>query len=289
MSGRLQAYYQLTKPGIIYGNALTAASGFLLAAAGLKHLDVWLLLITVFSISLIIASACVLNNYIDRGIDTKMNRTKKRALVSGTISGRSAILYATILGVLGFIVLALGTNTLTTLLGIVAIIMYVAVYGIAKRRSVYGTLVGSVSGALPPVAGYTAITNELDAGAIILFLILTFWQMPHFYAIAMYRKDDYAAASIPVWPIKKGMESTKIQILLFIVAFIVAAAALTLFGYTGITYLTIMTLIGLRWLWLGLQGFKADDDIRWARKMFFFSLFVILALSATIPLGVLLP
>lgn len=289
MLNQIRTYYQLTKPGIIYGNLLTASAGFLLAAATLKQFDLELFVVTLASIAFIIAAACVLNNYIDRDIDKKMARTKKRALASGAISGRQAITYAVVLGVAGFIILAAGTNLLTTGLGMLAIIMYVVVYGIAKRRSIYGTLVGSVSGALPPVAGYTALTNQLDAGAIIIFLIVTFWQMPHFYAIAMFRRDEYAAASIPVWPIKKGMRSTKIHVLFFIVAFIVAAMALTWFGYTGLIYLAGVTIIGLRWLWLGLKGFQAQDDVSWARKMFFFSLLVILLLSVLMPLGALLP
>lgn len=290
MPDTIKAYYQLTKPGIIYGNSLTAAAGFLLASAHLKQFDPWLGLATLASIALIMASGCVFNNFIDQGIDKKMARTKKRALVDGTISGRNALIYATVLGALGFTIISLTTNLLTTLLGILAIIMYVIVYGIAKRASSYGTIVGSVSGALPPVAGYTAVSGQLDSGAIIIFLILTFWQMPHFYAIAMYRRDDYAAAGIPVLPIKKGMHATKIQIMWFVLAFIIATVQLTVFGHTGITYAVIMVILGLRWLWLGMQGFKKEtDDVRWARKMFFFSLIVLLALSVMMPLGTILP
>ncbi|MET1032931.1 MAG: heme o synthase [Candidatus Saccharimonadales bacterium] len=290
MIGKIKAYYQLTKPGIIYGNTLTAAAGFLLASAHFKQFDPWLGLATLVSIALIMASGCVFNNYIDRGIDKKMARTKKRALVDGTITGRNALIYATVLGVFGFALIAYTTNMLTTALGVVALIMYVIVYGFAKRQSAWGTIVGSVSGALPPVAGYTAVSGQLDAGAIILFLILTFWQMPHFYAIAMYRRDDYAAAGIPVLPIKRGMRATKIQMIWFVLGFIAATASLTLFDYTGITYVVIMIILGLRWLTLGIQGFKKDtDDVRWARKMFFFSLIILLALSVIMPLGAILP
>lgn len=289
MSGTIKTYYQLTKPGIIYGNTLNAIAGFLFASALVGHFNFWLLLASIGAIALIIASACVFNNYLDRNIDAKMARTKKRALVTGRVTKAAALLYASLLGVGGFTLLAFYTNLLTVFLGGLAIVMYVVVYGIAKRRSVYGTIVGSVSGSLPPVAAYTAVVGSLDTAACSLFLILTFWQMPHFYAIAIYRMKEYAAASIPVWSIKKGMQSTKIQIVLFIMGFIGANALLTLFGHTGIIYMVVMTLVGAFWLHRGFQGFNQADDVSWARKMFSLSLVVILTLDLMLAIGALLP
>lgn len=289
MGSRLRVYYQLVKPGIVYGNTFAAAAGFFLAASLMHDFNIGVGIAAVCGIALVIASACVCNNYIDRGIDAKMSRTKKRALVRDAISPRNAILYAAILGLAGFGILFFFTNTLTVLLGLAAIIMYVVVYGLAKRKTMYGTLVGSVSGALPPVGGYVALTNELDGAAVLLFLILTSWQMPHFYAIAMYRSQDYAAANIPVWPLKKGMRSTKLQIIGFIVSFVLCNALLTVLGYTGYIYLITMTVAGLLWLWHGLRGFATDDNIIWARKMFFISLQVMLLLSCMLALGALLP
>jgi protoheme IX farnesyltransferase len=283
----IKTYYALTKPGIIYGNALTATAGFLLASKG--HIDFWLLLAAVAGTSLVIASACVFNNYIDRGIDAKMARTSKRALVSGLVSGRNAIIYAILLGVAGFALLAVYTNFLVVTIGLVALFDYVVLYGLAKRRSVHGTLVGSIAGAAPVVAGYCAVTDRFDGGAVILFLVLALWQMPHFYAIAMYRFDDYKAASLPVLPVKKGMKAAKIQILLYIVGFIAATSLLTGFGYTGYAYLVVMIGFGLAWLRLGIKGFKTANDKRWARKMFFFSLVIILVLSVMLSVGPVLP
>ncbi len=277
-----KAYYLLIKPGIIRGNLVTAAAGFFLAAQG--DIDWGLFLATMAGVSLVIASACVCNNYIDRGIDAKMMRTKTRALVSGVISGRNSMVYATVLGLAGFALLADFTNLLTAALGVLAFVVYVLLYGWSKRRAPYGTLVGSVAGALPPVAGYSAVTDRLDIAAGLLFLLLVCWQMPHFYAIAMYRLKDYQAASIPVLPAVKGLHATKIYILLYIVAFTLAAAAFTVFNYTGYAYLAVMVLTGLAWLSLGLIGFKTDNDSRWARKMFFFSLAVIMIFSVTISL-----
>lgn len=283
----LRTYYRLTKPGIIYGNAITATAGFLLAAK--THLQPELFVTMLGGVALVIASGCVFNNYIDRHIDQKMARTKKRALARGVVSGKAALLYAITLGVVGFLLLALFVNMLVFWIGMVGFIDYVVLYGYSKRKSVYGTLVGSISGATPPVAGYCAVTGRLDMGAFILFLILVCWQMPHFYAIAMYRVDDYAAASIPVLPVKKGMHAAKLNIVAYIAAFLISTLLLTVFGYTGFVYMVGIAIVGAMWLWRGVQGFKAVDDKAWARKMFGFSLVVTLAMSVLIPLGALLP
>lgn len=279
-------YYYLTKPGIIRGNAITAAAGFLLASKNEFHLGTFIAMLV--GISLVIASACVLNNYIDRKIDAKMERTKKRALVSGTISVQNAIIFASILGFGGLVSLSF-TNLLAICLALIGVIFYVVFYGIAKRKTVHGTLVGSVSGAIPISVGYCAASGTFDIGAILLFLVLVFWQMPHFYAIAIYRKKDYQAAGIPALPIEKGNHSTKVQIVLYIIAFIIASYTLMVFGYTGYTYLLVMALLGVWWLRMAVQGFSTKDDEKWAKKVFGFSLIVLLAFSVMIAVEVLLP
>ncbi len=283
---RLKIYYRLTKPGIVYGNAITAIAGFLLASKG--SVDLGLLAATVGGLSLVVASACVFNNYIDRGLDQRMDRTKKRALAVGSLRPKVAIAYATTLGVAGFALLAIFTNWLSFFIALTAFIFYVVFYGIAKRRSVHGTLVGSLPGAAPPVIGYCAVTGQLDGGALLLFLIMVFWQMPHFYAIAMYRFADYKAAGLPVLPVKRGFAETKIQILLYISAFIVALCGLTIFGYTGYAYLVVAGLVGLAWLALGIKGYRAINDKLWARQMFLFSLLVTLVVSVMISANSLL-
>jgi protoheme IX farnesyltransferase len=259
----------------------------LLASNG--HFKVGLFIAMLGGLSLIIASACVFNNYIDRDIDKKMARTKNRALVSGDISGKNALIYSGGLGLAGSFILAVYTNWVTLGLALSGWFAYVVLYGVGKRRTVHGTVIGSISGAVPPVVGYCAVTNHLDSGALLLFLILVFWQMPHFYAIATYRLKDYAAAGIPVLPLKRGLRNTKIQIAAYIVAFIVACDLLYVFGYTGTTYLVVMTLLGLRWLGLAVQGFKVKDNNLWARKVFKFSLIVTLVFSVMISANAWLP
>lgn len=287
MRSQWKMYYQLTKPGIIYGNAITALAGFFLASKG--QVNFGLFVATLIGISLVIAAACVFNNYIDRGIDKKMARTAKRALVSGAISERNALIYGAVLGVAGFVLLALYTNLLTVFLALLGMFFYVVVYGIGKRQSIYGTEVGSISGAIPIVVGYCAVTNSFDAGAWILFLIMVFWQMPHFYAIATYRLKDYASAGLPVLPVKKSMDETKARMSVYILAFMLTSLMLTAFGYAGYTYAAVVTALGAYWLHLALKGFETHDDEKWARKVFGFSLIIIMALSIMLSLNSLLP
>jgi protoheme IX farnesyltransferase len=282
----LKQYYHLTKPGIIYGNLITTSAGFLLASHAHFHFVLFIQLLS--SIALIIASACVVNNVIDRTIDAKMSRTQKRSLVTGDISTRAALMYATFLALAGFTIALQFLNTLTLFLGILAYFDYIVFYGITKRHSLHGTVVGSVAGALPPVAGYCAVTNHLDGGALLLFLLLVFWQMPHFYAIAMYRFKDYKAAGLPVLPVKKGMRQTKIQILIYIAAFTITGAMFTVFGYTHIVFLLLMVMLGMSWLIKGVQGFSVTDDKKWARGMFLHSLIVNLGMCLLLAVGALL-
>lgn len=287
----IKNYYTLTKPGIIYGNVITALGGFFLTSAG--DIDLVLLIATIVGLSLIIAASCVLNNYIDRDIDGRMERTKGRALVQGTIPVKNAIIFATCLGILGIGILYLYTNALALLVGLIGVFFYVVVYSMwTKRQTVYGTLVGSISGAVPPVVGYVAVTGSLDIGAVILFLILCFWQMPHFYAITIYRYEDYVAAGVPVLPIVKGIRATKVHISLYIVGLMLALYALYEFEYTGIFYLVILELLSGVWLVMSLMGFKHKDTVndvankKWARGVFLFSLVMIMMFSLTISIGV---
>jgi heme o synthase len=276
----IKTYYLLTKPGIIMGNAITAVAGFLLASKG--TVDLLLLLKTVVGLSFVIASACVFNNYVDRDLDEKMERTKQRALVTGVISGQTACLFAALLGCLGFSLLLYATNLLAVSVAFTAFFIYVVLYGFWKRRKTIATLVGSVAGAFPPVVGYVAVSNHIDMGAWLLFSILVLWQMPHFFAIAMYRLEDYKAASVAVLPVVKGIYATKVQMLLYIASFLIATSMLTFCGYTGYRYLLTMLLLGAAWLYMSLQGFKAVNDTLWARRMFLFSLVVITVLSLMI-------
>jgi len=278
MLALLKQYLNLAKPGIVFGNLISVTGGFFLASRG--DADLTLFLATALGVALVIASGCVFNNYIDRDIDQKMERTRNRVLAQGLVSPAHAIVYACVLGVAGVAVLYAASNTLAVMLVLMGFVVYVGLYSLwLKRGSVYGTLVGSLSGAAPPVVGYCAVSNEFDAGAAILLLIFSLWQMPHSYAIAIFRFNDYQAANIPVLPVIKGISAAKRQIVLYIAAFVVATLMLTLSGYAGYSYFVVAALSGAYWLWMGVSGYKAVDDTVWARKLFTFSIVTITMLS----------
>jgi protoheme IX farnesyltransferase len=268
---------------------LSAAAGFLLASSLKGKFGLGIFVATLAGISLVIAGGCVINNYIDRGIDVKMARTKCRRAMIDRIGPAQTIVYGIVLGLAGFWLLLAYVNVLTAIVGAVGLFFYLVMYGVSKRKSSFGTVIGSVSGAMPIVGGYTAVANRLDTAALILFLSMALWQMPHFYAIAMYRHKDYRAAGLPVMPIKRGSRVAKLQISAYIAAFTLAASLLTVLGYTGYIYLTVMVLLGAIWFRQGLKGFHVADDEQWARRMFLFSLIVLLSFSVMMSVGSILP
>ena len=280
----IKSYYEITKPGIVYGNAIPVIGGFLLASRG--SVSWTLFAAALIGISLVMASSCVFNNVIDRDIDAKMGRTKNRAVVTGRISKRAALLYATLLGLAGFAALLLRVNVLAAEVAALGFFFYVCMYSMWwKRRSVWGTEIGSVSGAVPAVVGYVAVTNSIDLAAVILFALMVAWQMPHFYAIAIRLADDYAAAGIPVLPLARGMRAAKVQMTAYIVATVLFSALLTAFGYCGYAFLAVILLFGFAWLRKCLKGFRIPDDDKkenalWARSVFLFSLWVLLTTFA---------
>ena len=278
----IQTYYKLTKPGIIYGNALPAIAGFLLATKG--RFDLKLFLGMLIGLSLVIASGCVFNNIFDSDIDAKMDRTKNRAMVLGVIPKTTAIIYGVVLLIAGVLCLLLTSNLLTLAVSMLGFIVYVFLYTPLKRRTVHATLIGAIAGATPPVVGYVAVTGKLDPAAWILFFILVFWQMPHFYAIAIRRLKDYTDAKIPVLPVKQGIYRTKIEMVLYILGFIISASLLTVYGYTKYLYLASILLLGFIWLWKATKGFGKVDDALWAKKVFLFSLIVLTSLCVIIPI-----
>ena len=283
----IKIYYNLTKPGIIYGNAISAMAGYFYASHGHFYLKLFLGMLV--GISLVIASGCVFNNYIDRKIDKNMKRTSRRALVTGEIKPLAALIYASLLSLIGFLVLGIYTNAVVVWIGVIGIVDYVIVYSISKRRSSGGTILGSICGATPITAGYCAVVGHIDLDAFLLFLLMVTWQMPHFYAIAMFRSKDYKAAKLPVLPVQKGNYATKQSILAFCIFFIAFCAMLRIYGHAGFMFVLITIPLGLWWLWRAMTGFKAKDDVVWARSMFRASLVVLLISSVMLSVARVLP
>jgi protoheme IX farnesyltransferase len=229
---------------------------------------------------MVVASGCVFNNCIDRDIDIKMERTKNRVMVQGGMSLPLALIYATLLGLGGFSLLYVQANPLAAYCALIGFVVYVGFYSLwLKRKSVHGTLVGSLSGAMPPVIGYCAVSNSFDLAAVTLLVMFSLWQMPHSFAIAIFRFKDYSAANIPVLPVARGILAAKKQIVLYVLAFVLATLMLTLGGYAGLGYMAVAAGMGLYWLYMAWGGYKAEDDSKWARKVFGFSILTVTALS----------
>ena len=272
-------YWSVTKPGIIMGNFISVAGGFLLASKG--DVDLWLMTATLIGLSLVIASGCAINNVIDRDIDIKMARTRTRVTVTGEMSGMTALCHGIVLGIMGFGLLIAYTTQVAVLFAAFGYFIYVGVYSLyMKRNSVYGTFIGSLSGAVPPVVGYCAVTGQFDMGALILLVMFSLWQMPHSYAIAIFRFKDYQAANIPVLPVAQGIDKAKRHIVLYIAIYTLVVMLLPINGYTGAAFMAVACTTSFWWLLMALRGYRRNIDVSgWARQVFAFSIVNITALS----------
>ncbi|UII57273.1 heme o synthase [Cytobacillus spongiae] len=265
-------FLALIKVGIVNSNLITTFTGLWLAlhftgAGFLTNIDT--ILFTLIGSSLIIAGSCSINNYIDRDIDHLMERTKGRPTVTGKVNPQKVILMGLLFIVLGTTFLLLTTLT-AAIIGLIGVFSYVVLYTMwSKRKLVSNTIVGSISGAVPPLIGWAAVDANLDLIAWSLFLIMFAWQPPHFYALAMRRVEEYRAARIPMLPVVKGFKATKRSIMLWIVALLPIPLLLTDLGYT---FLIIATVLNIGWLGLGIYGYKSQDDLKWAKQMFVYSL-----------------
>lgn len=280
----LKKYLFLTKPGILFGNFITTLGGFFLAAQG--TIDSLLLLITLVGTTLVVASGCVINNIIDQDIDHKMQRTQNRALVKKTIHPQSAMLFAVVLGLVGFAALWFLVNVYAFAFALLGFVVYVGFYSLwSKRHSIHQTVIGSLSGASPPVIGYTAVMQQFDVAALLLFLAYAFWQMPHSWAIAIYRFDDYKNAGIPILPVARSFLRTKVESLIYIVLFTCSINALFFFGYVNLLFTVMVNLLCAYWLWLSILGFQCTDNTVWAKKLFLFSVILITVMSLSFSFG----
>ena len=274
----LKKYLFLTKPGILFGNFVTTLGGYFVAAQG--SVDFLLLLLTLLGTTLVVASGCVVNNIIDQDIDQKMQRTQNRALVKKTISVPVALVFATVLGLLGFSILWFWVNAYAFLFAVIGFVVYVIFYSLwTKRSTIHQTIIGSISGAAPPAIGYTAVANQFDLGALIIFLGYALWQMPHSWGIAIYRFDDYKNAGIPILPVARSILRTKIESLIYVLLFTVCMNALFVYGYANWFYAVVLNALCAYWLYLSVLGFKAENDQIWAKKYFLFSVILITVIS----------
>jgi protoheme IX farnesyltransferase len=265
-------FLALIKIGIVNSNLVTAFTGLWLAFQFsnrhfLDELD--LMFYTLFGAALIIAGSGAMNNFIDRDIDPIMSRTKSRPTVTGRFKPTAVLSVSLSFLVVGEILLFMASVS-AGVWGLAGIISYVVLYSMwSKRKHVSNTIVGSISGAIPPVIGWAAVEPTLGWGALALFLIMFAWQPPHFYALAMKRTEEYRAAGIPMLPVVKGFAHTKRSMLLWI---LVLFPLPFLLMQLGTWFLVLATVLNLGWLALALKGFKAEDDLKWAKGMFIYSL-----------------
>ncbi|MEW9501434.1 heme o synthase [Jeotgalibacillus marinus] len=265
-------FLALIKIGMVNSNLITTFTGLWLALYFTNtHLfgSLDIILLTLMGSSLIVAGSCSINNYIDRDIDPIMARTKNRPTATGRIQPSRVLAIG-----LGFISLGLIMLFMTTLtagiLGIIGVFSYVVLYSMwSKRRHVSNTVVGSISGAVPPLIGWAAVDANLGAMPFALFLIVFVWQPPHFYAIAMRRVEEYRAAGIPMLPVVKGFAKTKKHMLIWIIALFPLPFLLS---SLGTSFLVLATTLNVGWLALSIIGYRMKDDVKWATLMFVYSL-----------------
>ncbi len=274
----------LTKPRIIRLNLIAAFGGYWVASKW--DPDIWILIWMLVGSTLTMASSCVFNNYWDRELDLKMERTRDRALPQKRLAPSLVLGYGLALGAAGLAVLFLLVNPLTGWLGLLGMFVYIVVYTMwLKRSSTWSTSVGGVSGAMPPVIGYCAVTNEVDAGAWILFALLFLWQPAHFWSLAIRRKEEYKAAGFPLLPVVKGVTRTKWQMLPYILLLIPASVLMYHYDYAGIYFLILSVGIAAIWFVHAVSGLRAKDDEKWAKRDFMISINYLMIMFLTMILN----
>lgn len=268
-------YLRLIKPGIVIGNSLHFIVGVLIAVP-LSWSQGASALVGLLATALLIASACLVNNWLDRRFDKAMQRTKVRATAQNKISSRRLFTVAGLLGGIGLMILLLWVNPLTAGLGLLAWLSYSLVYTLSKPRTVHSTIIGTLPGALPAVAGYTAVVNQFDSTAWLLLLLIGVWQLPHFYAIAIYRRSDYQAAGLPILSTRVSAASMRRVMVATLLMYAVAAS---LFAIVALHWLPGLIIISMAIWWLS-QAWPYDTKQHeaWARRLFVGSMKVSLGL-----------
>jgi protoheme IX farnesyltransferase len=276
-SATWKTYVSVTKIGITLSNLFSTFTGIALASR--DHWQAGTLVLALLGTALVVSSGCTLNNYIDRDIDGRMQRTKKRALPEGRMQAEAALWFGLVLGVLGITILGLFVHLLSALLGLLGLFVYVWIYTAwLKRTSTLSTVIGGIAGAIPPLIGYSAVAGTLDLNAWLLFAVLFLWQPPHFLALAIRRVDEYRTAGIPLLPVVRGFAETKRQMLRYTVAMVLASLWLYERQAAGMGYLMVAAALGVLYITFCIAGFFVKDSLRWARKMFRYSLLYLIAL-----------
>ena len=278
MSTLAGRYLELCKPRVVYLIVFTAVVGMFLAVPGWPP---WNALIAgTLGIGLAAASAAAINHLLDQRIDAVMARTRNRPLPTGQLSAQQVLSFASVLGLLSMILLVTWVNSLTAVLTFLSLIGYAIVYTVwLKRATPQNIVIGGAAGAAPPVLGWTAVTGMVDHNALILFLIIYVWTPPHFWALAIHRRKDYAAVDIPMLPVTHGVQFTRWHILFYTILLVIVTTLPYLTGMSGLFYLAGVTVLNIGFLWYALRLLR-DNDERLPMQTFGYSIIYLMILFA---------
>ena len=255
----LKSYYQLCKPNVVYMMLICAFVGMLLAEQTVSSYSY--LFIALTGIALCAASAAAINQVVDREADASMTRTDQRPLPKGDLSVMHASIFAFVIGLLGSMILYLYVNTLTMILTIGSLIGYAFIYTVyLKRATPQNIVIGGLAGAAPPLLGWSSVSNTIDPFALLLVLIIFVWTPPHFWALAIYRKEEYAKESIPMMPVTHGIAFTKLQIVLYTIILFIVSVLPYVVLMSGIIYLVSALVLSTVFLYYSVNLFYSNDD-----------------------------
>jgi len=273
-------YLELCKPKVVVLLVFTAIVGMLLAVPGMPPLD--LLIYGTLGIGLASSSAAAINHFIDQKADAKMARTYNRPLPTGDLNSRNVLVFAAIIGLIAMLILIIFVNTLTAVLTFLSLIGYAVIYTIyLKHMTPLNIVIGGAAGAAPPVLGWCAITGEVHPHALLLFLIIFVWTPPHFWALAIAKREEYANAGIPMLPVTHGPEFTRLQILLYTVLLLIVTLLPYLTGMSGLIYLGTAVILGLGFIYYAIKMMRNTDD-KTAMKTFFYSINYLMLMFAAL-------
>jgi protoheme IX farnesyltransferase len=265
-------YYKLTKPKVVYLIVFTAMVGMLLAVDGAVPLNVFVF--GLLGIGFAAASGAAINHVVDERIDQLMERTKDRPIASGDIGQGKALVFALSLGAIGIAMLLVFINVLTAILTFFSLVGYALIYTMyLKRATPQNIVLGGAAGAAPPLLGWTAVTGQVETEALLLFLIIFIWTPPHFWALAIRRREEYAKADIPMLPVTHGVYFTKIQILLYTILLFIVTLVPFLIQMSGLIYLAGAVSLGIGFLYYAVKLYRDDEPNVIAMKTFGYSIF----------------
>ena len=269
----LKSYYQLCKPNVVYMMLICAFVGMLLAEQQVQSFGY--LFVALLGIAFCAASAAAVNQVIDRNTDASMTRTDQRPLPQGELSPTHASMFALALGISGSLILYFFVNTLTMILTLASLVGYAFIYTIyLKRATPQNIVIGGLAGAAPPLLGWSSVTNTIDPYALLLVLIIFVWTPPHFWALAIYRKDEYAKESIPMLPVTHGVIFTKLQIVLYTIILFIVSVLPYVVLMSGEIYLFSALVLSTVFLYYSVNLYFSKDDED-AMKTFQFSIYYI--------------